>query len=187
MLSPAKSITAGAIVFAIGGVMLIAQPFQQQGSVPGAATDVEPPVPVEVTGTSALVGCPDAGTTEDLGTFERTIGGTCLTKWTMSDERLSGTGTMVANEDNYTDGSGIGFGVHALTIENDRGSWRMRPNYWFGGPDTPDAFALQVWVLDGEGAYEGLTAALFVEDLGNPHGFIFENELPPPPENASTK
>ena len=152
-----------------------------------AQEDALTTAPVEVTGTSALVGCPDPGTTEALGLFERTIGGTCQTEWTMSDERLSGTGTMIANEDNYTDGSEIGFGVHALTIENDKGSWRMRPSYWFGGPDTPDALALQVWVLDGEGAYEGLTAALFVEDLGNPHGFIFENELPPPPENASTK
>ena len=40
MFSPVKAITAGALVFAIGGVMLIAQPFDQQvGSVPGAATD----------------------------------------------------------------------------------------------------------------------------------------------------
>jgi hypothetical protein len=39
MFSPANAITAGALVFAIGGVMLIAQPFEQQGSVPGAATD----------------------------------------------------------------------------------------------------------------------------------------------------
>ncbi|MEX1309619.1 MAG: hypothetical protein AB1Z65_04305 [Candidatus Sulfomarinibacteraceae bacterium] len=187
MFSPVKAITAGALVFAIGGAFLIAQPFQQQGSVPGAATDAGPAAPVEVTGVSVLVGCPDPGTTEDLGTFERIIGGTCLTEWTMSDERLSGTGTMVANEDNSTDGSGIGFGVHALTIENDEGSWRMRPNYWFGGPDTPDAFAFQYWVLDGEGAYEGLTAALIMEDLGNPHGYIFEYELPPPPENASTR
>ena len=42
MFSPAKAITAGALVFAIGGVLLIAQPFDQQGgSVPGAATDTE--------------------------------------------------------------------------------------------------------------------------------------------------
>ena len=161
------------------------------GSTVGIAaqetTDDAVGAPVEVTGTSVLVGCPDPGTTEASGIFERTIGGTCQTDWTFSDERLSGTGTMVANEDTYTDGSGIGFGIHALNIENDEGGWRMRPGYWLESPDTPDAFSLQVWVLDGEDAYEGLTAVLFVEDLGNPHGFIFENELPPPPENASTK
>ena len=38
MLSPVKAITAGALVFAIGGALLIAQPFDQHGSVPGAAT-----------------------------------------------------------------------------------------------------------------------------------------------------
>jgi hypothetical protein len=38
MFSPAKAITAGALVFALGGVLLISQPFNQQGgSVPGAA------------------------------------------------------------------------------------------------------------------------------------------------------
>jgi len=51
MFSPAKAITAGALVFAIGGVLLIAQPFDQQGgSVPGAATDIERAAPVEFTG-----------------------------------------------------------------------------------------------------------------------------------------
>ncbi len=39
MFSPANAITAGALVFAIGGVMLIAQPFDQQVSVLGATTD----------------------------------------------------------------------------------------------------------------------------------------------------
>src|SRR5688572_7328945 len=40
MFSPAKAITAGALV--IGGALLIAQPFQQESVVPSAATD---PVP----------------------------------------------------------------------------------------------------------------------------------------------
>jgi hypothetical protein len=39
MLSPVKAITAAALVFAIGGVMLIAQPFDQHASVPGATAD----------------------------------------------------------------------------------------------------------------------------------------------------
>jgi Tol biopolymer transport system component len=40
MLSPAKAIIVAALVFAIGGVMLIAQPFQQrEGTVPGATTE----------------------------------------------------------------------------------------------------------------------------------------------------
>ena len=54
MLSPVKAITAGALVFALGGVMLIAQPFGQQGSVPGAETDTEAEAPAWVTGTLTL-------------------------------------------------------------------------------------------------------------------------------------
>jgi hypothetical protein len=51
MFSPAKAITAGALVFALGGVLLIAQPFDQQGGgVPGAATDTEFIPPVVVNG-----------------------------------------------------------------------------------------------------------------------------------------
>ena len=38
MLAAAKAVTAGALVFAIGGVMLIAQPLQQQGSMPAGRT-----------------------------------------------------------------------------------------------------------------------------------------------------
>lgn len=40
MFSPAKAITAGALVVGIGSVLLLAQPLDQRGtSVPGAATD----------------------------------------------------------------------------------------------------------------------------------------------------
>lgn len=39
MLSPARAIAAGSVVFALVGAFLIAQPFDQQGSVLGAATD----------------------------------------------------------------------------------------------------------------------------------------------------
>ena len=61
----------------------------------------------------------------------------------------------------------------------------MRPLPFVEFPDAP-ATAAEVWILDGEGAYEGLTAVLLVEDYV-PHGFIIEGDLPPTPENASTK
>ena len=170
------------IILATGVVAGSAAGVTAQEATDGAVATA----PVEVTGTSVLVGCPDAGTTEDLGLFERTIGGTCQTDWTFSDERLSGSGTMVANEDTYTDGSELGLGTFTLNIENDEGGWRMRPGFWLEFPDAPDV-AAEVWVLDGERAYDGLTAVLLVEDLDNPHGFIFEGEKLPPPENASTK
>jgi hypothetical protein len=53
MFSPVRAMIIGALVFALGGVFLIAGPFDRQGgSVPGAATDVEAtaPPPSEMTG-----------------------------------------------------------------------------------------------------------------------------------------
>ena len=49
MLSPVKAITASALIFALGGVLLIAQPFDQEGSVPGAEQATDYPDPVYVT------------------------------------------------------------------------------------------------------------------------------------------
>ena len=49
MFSPAKAITTSALIVAIGGVMLIARPFDQQGpSVLGATIDpcIAPVLPV---------------------------------------------------------------------------------------------------------------------------------------------
>ena len=43
MFSPVKTITAGALAFAIGGVFLVAQPFDQRSEAPGA--EVEPVAP----------------------------------------------------------------------------------------------------------------------------------------------
>ena len=51
MLSPVKAITAGALVFALSGAFLIAQPFDQQASVPGAQSTFLPGVEVTVTQT----------------------------------------------------------------------------------------------------------------------------------------
>ncbi len=42
MLSPVKAITAGALVFAIGGALLIAQPFEQQGAYRGRQSRSHP-------------------------------------------------------------------------------------------------------------------------------------------------
>jgi len=49
MFSPAKAITAGALVFALGGVLLIAQPFDQQGEGVPAAETTDLVEPVEFT------------------------------------------------------------------------------------------------------------------------------------------
>jgi hypothetical protein len=185
MFSPVKAITAGAVVFALGGAFLIAQPFQQQGSVPGAVTDEAPAAPVAVTATNAAGGC-------DVSTDETLPGGinrhrwTCAPSWTWSDERLNGTVTKSHVQDGYADESGLTFENSAISIENDDGGWRQRPLLQVSFPDAPAAGA-EVWVFDGDGAYEGLTTVLLVEPDYTTAGFIIDGDMPPAPENASTR
>ena len=203
MFSPAKAITAGAIVFALGGVMLIAQPFDQQGeSVPGAATDGYI-APVEVTGTSAS---PQGCTGNDYeGEFEG-IGAdlriwACSTErgmpWSMSDPRLEGTVERINEESliELEDGTTLYIAQSAISIENDDGAWRERPRQWL----LPDSYGTtfdwlpdEVVVLDGDGEYEGLVAVLRATGPRGPlsefHGYIVDERLyPPAPDNASTR
>ena len=64
----------------------------------------------------------------------------------------------------------------------------MRPQFRIGSMDGPENFT-GTWVLDGEGAYEGLTAVLAKPELDSDplHGYIISGDLPPAPEGASTK
>jgi len=221
MFSPAKAIAAGALIFAIGGVLLIAQPFDQQaGSVPGAATDAEFAAPVEVTGRFAP-------TFRSFETLSEGGDGTVLPgAWefwsypgtvTASDSRLSGSYIRVNNDQwivnnglesseallaacstdpecDVTEGISVGFQQSATSIENDEGTWRMRPQ--FGADMFTDLIFDEegepfIEVYDGEDAYEGLVAVLELTDRGGPVpfvGFILDARvLPEPPENASTK
>ena len=181
MFSPVKAITAGALVFALGGVLLIAQPFDQQGaSVPGAATDEERAAPVEVTGTAVEGACPGGGTSTMDGPVQKTRGWTCANEMSMSDPRLEGTFSRAWNLDRYVDGTGPSFGYATGRLETDGGSWLQRPRLtaWRGGGDA------ELLVFDGEDAYEGLLAVLYLVggedgvevDL---HGYIVEHEYPP--------
>ena len=100
MLSPVKAITAGALVFAIGGLFLVAQPFDQGGSVPGAEQGAEPAPAVKATitvteGTGAVDDdeCFDGpGNSPEICTW----GGS--DNWSADDPRLSGTATTWATE-----------------------------------------------------------------------------------------
>jgi hypothetical protein len=96
MFSPVKAITAGAIVFAIGGALLIAQPFDQQGEgVPGAETDVEAMRPALVTGTMVHQypsGTDETTVPEGLTRRTHSTGGTGRVE--ASDSRLTGDVTF---------------------------------------------------------------------------------------------
>ena len=106
MFSPAKASIAGAVIFALGGLLLIAQPFGHQGSsFPGAATDTEPD-PAAVTPPTEVSGHIECGPEVLSGTYESMslpltddqtllVGQTRGYAWqptaTMSDPRLEGT------------------------------------------------------------------------------------------------
>jgi len=190
MLSPVKAITAGALVFAIGGVLLIAQPFDQQGgSVPGAATE-------ETSGEAVpFEGGMSYGTTSVRGVVETLPNGVVTNRgqiWTLSsaglsDPRLQGTVSNMWNWDEFKAGQSHQIEVGGFRIENDGGAWQMRPVVSLLFPD--DEYSVWTGIFDGEGDYEGLTAiAEVAEDNGfTVRGVIIEGEVPPAPDSMSTE
>ena len=148
MLSPVKAITAGAIVFAIGGTLLIAQPFDQSASVPGAATDMAPATfTVELAEEPDVTRDPGTGATIVIGPVEST------------DQRASGTLTQVAASApvDVADGDGGVINADAVRLVNAGGSWvgsnRGFLTFASDGPPTVQFLG----ELVGEGGYEGLT------------------------------
>jgi hypothetical protein len=186
MLSPAQAIIAGALVFGIGGAMLIAQPFGQQATVPGAATDVEAAAPVEFTGSIAFGPCTGTPAYESSDVRTRTLnadnGRFCVPGVIepFSDPRLQGDYYVWNNYDSYVDGPEIW--ATAFSIVTADGAWRGIPDVFLG-----DAASGQQ-ILIGEGAYEGLTAiaaATLDGSVWDWHGWIIADDLPPLPEEPA--
>jgi hypothetical protein len=188
MLSPVKAITAGAIVFAIGGVMLIAQPFNQQDSMPGAATDAERAAPVEFTGQWWFNGPERLTPTETDGDPGMSRGGAWLQSPTnATDARFGGSVTVFSNDDWYSGGNAV---YHdAWRVENADGAWQSEPVYNVDFADGSSSGLTAVF--HGEGGYEGLVAVVDMEmvrmEQGDSqyfelNGVIFDGDLPPEPE-----
>ena len=197
MFSPVKAITAGAIVFAVGGAFLIAQPFDQQGSVPGAEVDeatTEPSTPAIVTGNMVSWGevVQEATETEVSGVRQRRGLAFEGARFEMDDPRLTGDVSYVTNGDGRTvgDAEAVLFTV-GWRIENDEGSWSGScPSFQvverMADPSMADPLIYSC-LYTGAGAYEGLSAylqkELFAGELPYPvKGLIFEGDLPPTPE-----
>ena len=200
MFSPVTAITAGALVFALGGVLLIAQPFDQQGGgVPGAATDAEAAAPAWVTGTLALgtscsgptASTPSVSTSEADGRPEREHHRCSTQIWTTSDPRLSGTSTSTWDADVYVlDEAIISVMAGTYELRNESGDWlcHYRDGLAYGmGRYATDAHDETVTCV-GDGAYDGLTAILSLDwsKLTTSSvplaGLIFPGEAPPLPE-----
>ncbi len=143
MFSPVKAITAGALIFALGGVFLIAQPFdQQRGSVPGAPIVAQTDA-VRVTATQECTWAfPD-----DIQT------GTCTI--TASDPRLTGPATITQREIVKATVGDNDLETYDEVLEGPDGTWTGRHLVVFDRGIAHMSHALVV--VTGDGAYEGWT------------------------------
>jgi hypothetical protein len=193
MFSPAKAITVGALVIGIGGAMLIAQPFDQQGpSVPGAAID-DPGPAAYVHGdrvTTECCGPEDNETFDDEGNRLTMRGMVSSGTMEMDDPRISGSWEMTWNVDEFpqpdTD-ERVEVLWGEMTISNEEGGWS---GTWSSTYDSaqPEETNLMLYELTGTGAYEGLSALLSptgpvdsgATEVRSPTaGAIFQGPLPP--------
>lgn len=201
MISPVKAITAGALVFAIGGTFLIAQPFQQSNTVPGAEGDeatTEPMPPAIVSG-----GMVDWGEGTYMDETEAIEDGVNRrrglrfegARFEMDDPRLSGDVTYEHVSDwhweDESEGSGGALFGTIWRIENDEGSWSSSCHSLQVMGPAPDPIVSSC-LYTGAGAYDGLSAYLVKElyagELPYPiKGLIFEGDLPPFPEMPSAE
>jgi hypothetical protein len=195
MLSPAKAITAGAIIFAIGSALLVAQPFQQQGTTPGAEGDVlSEPVAFTASYFYASMRPGERSTPAD-GIQRTTDEAWVFASREATDPRFEGNLVVNASYDKYDE---VQLTTHVFRIENEAGAWHYGPfvRMTWNDRETPDDAYVeageteqQQWV--GEGAYEGLVAVVVSTEVVSGggatqlEGYVVDGALPPPPQPYS--
>lgn len=185
MLSPAKAIVAGTLVFGIGGVMLVAQPFQQQSNVPGAAIDPGPAAYVHGTMTGVECCGDEVETFDDEGNRLTLRGMASSGRIVMDDPRLSGDWEYTNNVDEFPQpgtGERVEIGWGGLTITNEDGSWSGTHKGTLDSAAAKET-SLGQYELTGDGAYAGLSVLLYDTSNDWPTwavaGAIFPGPLPP--------
>ena len=192
MFSPAKVIAVTALVLAVGG-LLAAQPRgpdifsapasspSQENGLPGvsaAAGQTEAPLESQAPLASQAPLDP-LGASYWTGTF---IFSPPTSTVEASDPRISGDWLQVDNPASYSDRAGPGrsFSVRtsSVRIENADGAWAGTYAGIYKGDSGHE------WnVLEGEGAYEGLTAVfLFTSPGFTLEGVILPAAFPVPPD-----
>jgi hypothetical protein len=191
----ARAITAGALVFAIGGVLLIAQLFdQQRGGVPGAEQPAERMEPSFFTGNIGASGSSISEASHavrDDGVVIVTGEGYGGIEFITNDPRITGKLSMLKNEADYREGaladsptSEVGTIRSGLfRIVNDDDAWE--------GPVTNLQLQnlereLDEGWLTGERDDEGLMAYVVIENLGAIRGHITPDGPPPVPTEMPT-
>ena len=148
MFSPVKAVAVGAVIFAVGGAFLIAQPFEQQGSiVPGA--EAEEVAATWVTGDIQPAPSCSVGDIERDNDVTRSRNVECSPQtWTSSDPRLSGAVSRRWNEDTYRMDDGSGFRsvyIDAAYLRNEGGGWTCVDSGLDDSGSSPVATTTQVY------------------------------------------
>lgn len=197
MISPAKAITAGAFVFALGGAFLIAQPFDQhEGGVPGAEPG-DALAATSVTGTIAWASSCASPTVTSVEGKMQERGAGCIDRMVTSDDtRLAGTSEISWNKDIHVTDDGRRRAIRSMSenIRASGGGWVCRTpavlDEGTGHFHTP-AQGTDLYTCIGDGANAGLMSILIVDTRADGsrsdpfEGLIFPGELPPAPEIAA--
>jgi hypothetical protein len=175
MFSPAKAVTAAALVFGIGGVLLIAQPFGQQAEVAPGAETTDYVEPVEFTAVLAPGPEVQKPTCERIGGMTHCLGQAWTPDFTeVSDPRLEGEMTLSVNANQWPLQPNLANITYRIT--NEDGAWQGSFPSIYEGNAPPVTAGV---VLVGEGDYEGLYTWMDVSDWSAVSGVVFSY---PPPE-----
>ena len=169
------------------------------GSAVAVAAQSEAAVPASFSGwvRPSNDDCGEGPTFEIVEKVEQVRGYRCEQWMGTSDPRFTGTCLTVRNADSYRGEdvapSGGSFGVSRVVrrIENDEGTWvaDATTGAWGEGlfEDGEVVFSGETVLFTGEGAYEGLTAVVWLQPqrIQSPvRGVIFADAPPPVPSLA---
>jgi hypothetical protein len=194
MFAPLKALTAVALASAIGSVLLIAQPFGQQGGLLPGAAEPSPAASVDRGGVkgdivTATQRCdPDSfsGFIQDEAAAAGSGTWSLECTHTASDPRVTGPLMVTVIYDLSTpNGTGQGILVADIALQGPDGDWTGREYRTIIDPATGPGRVL--WILGGNGAYEGwvyIASADFMNDAAtffdyDTSGVIYEGALPP--------
>ena len=196
MFSPASALTAGALVLALGGALLIAQPLDRSGGAPGALTAdasmaADDAGAAWVTGTVTFApSCTGPTTTTEDGILRQRDFRCSPQRWVSDDPRFTGTGTVAHSSDAY-DVGGTSYQViaSAFEVRNDAGGWHCTNADALDARTSLYDASMQMFRMTcvGDGDYAGTTAILVVDFMSVPRtfeGLAFPGEVPPFPATS---
>lgn len=185
MFGPVKAITVGALVFALGGLFLVAQPFEQQDSVPASEQESAPATgetddDAWVTGTISCTMAGEAtsqeGETHDLELYP----GRCYAQ--LSDPRVSGDWWSDVQQAWFKETGDRVLAFATTEISGPDGTWVGTATHI--ADYTLEPWTAPAWgIFEGTGPYDGWTFVFTTPNQLDPQsgitGIIYEG--PPPP------